>query len=165
MTRNLSTARRSLISALAISALATSFCQPAFASGTPNVEIWKVNVAKSKFSPGSNTLVIDLIGQPGKSPPAANGNPTASTFLVLSNRKVYLATADYAAASGNGVKTVDYTSWRDMNLEQIGENVRFVDDCGYWCKMGRPNNRVTLRFTSVGAGAHQMGDMLVYSKQ
>jgi hypothetical protein len=169
MTRNLSTAatRRILMSALTMFALATAFPQSAFANATRNAEIWKVNVAKSKFSAGSNTLVIDLIGQPGKlpRPDIASGDSTASTFLFLSNGKVYLATppAAYGAASGDGVKTVDYTRLRDMSLEQIGENVRFIDDCGYWCKMGRPNNRVTLSFTSVG-GAHETGDMLVYRR-
>jgi hypothetical protein len=169
MTHNLSIAatRRILMSALTIFALATGFSQAAFANAAPNAEIWKVNFAKSKFSAGSNTLVIDLIGQPGKlpHPGVASGNSTASTFLFLSNGKVYLATppAAYGAASSDGVKTVDYTRIKDMSLEQIGEDVRFVDDCGYWCKMGRPNDHVTLRFTSVG-GAHEMGDMLVYRK-
>src|SRR5258707_331760 len=98
--------------------LSTALSLPAHAA-----EIWKVNLAKSTFSSGSNTLVLERAN--GKAPTLGidvKGSPTAGTFLVISNGKIFLAEdeATYATSSGAGVRTVDYAGWRDMKLGQIG---------------------------------------------
>src|SRR5258705_13000940 len=83
-------------------------------------EIWKVDLTRSTFSSGSNTLVLERAS--GKAPPQSIDakNPTAGTFLVISNGKIFLAADDatYATSSSSGVRTVDYTGWRDMKLVQ-----------------------------------------------
>jgi hypothetical protein len=113
-------------------------------------ETWKINMAKSHFSPTSNTLVLDRArGRATTQITDAKGNPTASTFLVLSNGKVYLATDDAAPDAASGGKAIDYSLWRGMKLVQIGDRA-LAEDCGYFCKMSRPNDRMTLTFTANG---------------
>src|SRR5258708_3307264 len=66
-------------------------------------EIWKVNLAKSTFSSGSNSLVLERTSGKGSIQDIdAKENPTARTFLVISNGKIFLAADDatYATSSG-----------------------------------------------------------------
>ena len=127
-------------------------------------ETWKINMAKSHFSPKSNRLILERYsGRAATQVTDAKGNPTATTVLVLSNGKVYLATDEAAtdAPSGEAVKAGDYAHWRGMKLVQIGDIVR-ADDCGYWCKMGRPNDRMTLTYTAKGIDVSgRMSDVAV----
>src|SRR2546423_15452087 len=70
-------------------------------------EIWKVNLAKSTFGSGSNTLVLER----GNGKPTqgidAKGDPAANAFLVVANGKIYLAASETAsdATSSTGVRT------------------------------------------------------------
>ena len=130
-------------------------------------EIWKVDLAKSTFSSGSNTLVLERVS--GKAPPQSIDakNPNAGTFLVISNGKIFLAADDgtYATSSGNGVRTVDYTGWKDMKLVQIGDKVRSADHCRFACQAGLPDRNMTLTFTAkVDDVAKRMSDVLVLNK-
>ena len=89
-------------------------------------EIWKVNIAKSKFGSSSNTLVLERDnGKTTTQGVDANGNPTANTFLVISNGKIYLATDEAAYnASSAGIRTVDYTNWRGPNIVRRIDSMR-----------------------------------------
>ncbi len=142
------------LSALLVAALSL----PAHAA-----EIWKIDLAKSQFGPGSNTLVLERDSAKATNPGIdAKGNP--STFLVISNGKVYLATDPSVsdATSGNVVKTVDYTRWSDMKIVQIGDKVRSTNYCGFACQAGLPDKRMTLTFTAKGMDvSKQMGNILV----
>ena len=141
--------------------LSTALALPSHAA-----EIWKVNMAKSTFSPASNTLVLERASGKATQGIDAKGNPPASTFLVVSDGKVYLAENDATSeTSGNGIRTVDYTSWRDMKLVQIGDHVRSRDYCGFSCQSGLPDRRMTLTFTAKGIDpSKQMSNVLVLNQ-
>jgi hypothetical protein len=139
--------------------LSTALSLPAHAA-----EIWKVNLAQSTFSSGSNTLVLERAsGKASSQATDAKGNPAPGTFLVISNGKIFLAADD--ATSGAGVRTIDYNGWRDMNLVQIGDKVRSADHCGFACQAGLPDRRMTLTFTAKGVDpSKQMSNILVLNK-
>ena len=126
-------------------------------------EIWKVDLARSTFSSGANTLVLERAsGKATNQATDATGNP--GTFLVISNGNVYLATDEsaYDPSAGGGFKKVDYTRWSDMKLVQIGEKVRSTEYCGFACQSGLPDKRMTLTFHAKGADpSAQMGNILV----
>ena len=129
-------------------------------------EIWKVDVAKSTFGSGANRLVLERVS--GKATPGMElkGNPATGTFLVISNGKLYLAANESAsdATSSTGVRTVDYTAWKDMKLVQIGDKVRSADHCGFRCQNGLPEGHMTLTFTANGDVSKQMSTILVLNK-
>jgi hypothetical protein len=142
--------------------LSAALSLPAHAS-----EIWKVNLAKSKFGSGANTLVLERnSGKATSQGIDAKGNPNANTFLVISDGKIYMATDEAAYdPSGNGVRRVDYTGWKNMKLVQIGDNVRSTDHCGFRCQAGVPDPRLTLTFTAKGDVTRQMSNVLVLNEQ
>jgi len=122
-------------------------------------EVWKLNVEKSKFSSSANTLVMDRYTGKMSGPDGdAKGVPAPKKFLIISNGKLYLATdaTAYDALSGNGARAVDYTRWKDMNIVEIGDNVRSVDFCGFSCQRGLPDNRMTLTFKAKGVDPRGM---------
>lgn len=111
------------------------------------MEKWKIDMAKSHFSSGSNTLVLER----ATGSPATPGKSAGGTFLVIAGDKVYLATDETAFDSASGtVKTVDYSRWKDMKIVQIGEMVRASDYCDFHCQTGTIQTRRTLTFTAVG---------------
>jgi hypothetical protein len=132
-------------------------------------DIWKINYEKSKFSSGSNTLVLERgSGQATSQSMNPKRDPSASTFLVISDGKVYLATDEAASdvSSSNGVRKVNYTLWRDMKLVQIGYNARSTDYCGFSCQSGQPDKRMTLTFNAKGGDpSDQMRNVVVLNKQ
>src|SRR5258705_10424455 len=89
--------------------LSTALSLPAHAA-----EIWKVDLARSTFSSASNTLVLERVNAKAPPPSIDAKIPTAGTFLVISNGKIFLAADDatYATSSGTGVRTVDSAGWR-----------------------------------------------------
>ena len=115
-------------------------------------EIWKVDLAKSTFGSGANTLVLERASGKATQGMELKGTPAPGTFLVISNGKIYLAADESAsdATSSTGVRTVDYTAWKDMKLVQIGDKVRSADYCGFACQSGLPDRRMTLTFTAKG---------------
>ena len=131
-------------------------------------EIWKVDQAKSTFGAGANRLVLERVS--GKAAPGMElkGTPATGTFLVISNGKIYLAADESAsdATSSTGVRTVDYSAWKDMKLVQIGDHVRSTDYyCGFRCQSGLPERRMTLTFTAKGVDpSRQMSNILVLNK-
>jgi len=131
-------------------------------------EIWKVNFAKSKFSSGSNTLVLERdSGRTTAQGIDAKGTAAGSSFLVISNGKLYMATDEGASNvdSSTGVRKVNYSLWSHMKLVQIGGNVQSADHCGFRCQGGLPENHMTLTFTANGIDpSGQMRDVLAVNK-
>ena len=125
-------------------------------------EVWKVNFEKSKFSSGSNTLVLDRDnGKATTQGVDEKGNATASTLLIVSHGRIYLAMDEATYnATHNGVMTVDYPSMPGMKLVQIGDNVRSNDYCGFRCQTGLSENHMTLTFKAVEGRGQQINDML-----
>jgi hypothetical protein len=130
-------------------------------------EIWKVDLAKSTFGSGANRLVLERASGKATQGMELKGTPAPGTFLVISNGKIYLAADESAsdATSSTGVRTVDYTAWKDMKLVQIGDHVRSTDNyCGFRCQSGLPEGRMTLTFTAKGDVSKQMSTILVLNK-
>jgi hypothetical protein len=124
------------------------------------MEKWNINVDKSHFSSGSNTLALDRV----TSSPTAAGRPAGGSFIVIAGDKVYLATDETAfdAASGKTIKAVDYTRWKDMKIVQIGEKVRTNDHCDFHCQAGHLESHRTVTFTAIGGDpSSQMRNVVV----
>ena len=129
-------------------------------------EVWKVNFEKSKFSSGSNTLVLDRDIGKATTQVDEKGNPTASTLLIVSNGGIYLAMDEATYnATHDGVRTVAYPSMPGMKLVQIGDKVRSADYCGFRCQSGLPDRRMTLTFTAKGVDPRgDMSTILAFEK-
>jgi hypothetical protein len=141
--------------------LSTALALPANAT-----EMWKVDFAKSKFSSGVNTLVLERTTAKAAAQDVDPNGAAAGKFLVISNGRLYVATDEsYAAASTKGVKNIDYNHWIDMKLLQIGDKVRSADHCGFRCQSGLPDSRMVLTFTANGIDpSSRMGNVLVLNK-
>lgn len=148
MSRNsIPMASRSFGSALALSALMGLVTQTVFA------DEWTLNMAKSKFGPDGNSLVLERHLTPD------HPRKITGTVVVVSGGNIYLATpGPRAAVSANGVMS-------GMNLELIGTGVHAIGDCGWFCKNSHPNTRLVLGFNSAGAGPHDMGDAVVFNSK
>ena len=76
-------------------------------------EIWKVNIAKSTFSSGSNTLVLERdSGKATTQGIDAKGDTPASTFLVISNGKIYLAEDGVGSSASHAFRSPRSHPWR-----------------------------------------------------
>jgi hypothetical protein len=107
---------RALTSTLAALALATVLPQAGFAQSNGDAGLWKVNIARSTFSPHYNTMVIE------RAPTAA---ATADGgFVVISGGYVYRV---------NGAAR-DMENWKNMDLELIGYDVRASTSCRSRCQ-------------------------------
>ena len=155
MSRNISTtARHTLVSTLAALVLAAALPQAGFAA-TPDVGIWKVNPAKSKFISGFATLILSR---------AAGVNPTAGSFIVISKGNVYRVMGAPANDS-KGVQPVDYTNTSAGKGVLIGTTVQSADHCTFRCQSGLPDNRMTLTFKVADGAGQQISDMLASDGQ
>jgi len=137
-----------------------AFLSSALSLPASAMEKWKINMDKSHFSEGSNTLALDRV----TNSPTTAGRPAGGTFVVIAGDKVYLATdqAAFDAASGKTIKPVDYTRWKDMKIVQIGERVRTNDYCDFHCQAGHLESHRTVTFTAVGGDpSPQMRNVVV----
>lgn len=159
MTRNISTAaaRSTIISAFAALVVAAAIPQASFAKSPSDAGMWTVNLAKSKFGAGANTLVLEQRGHGAKAADAKS-NPAASSFLVVSGGNIYLATDTVAAASGNAITQVDYNRWSELKLIKIGDRVRSTGVCSFRCQQGLRDNR-PMTLTFAGNGIDPSGQM------
>ena len=125
-------------------------------------EIWKINYAKSHFGPAANTLVLEYKGTSQRA--ATTATPSAGSLLVIADKKVYLVTDETTASdisSSNGVRTIDYTRWRDMKMVQVGDNVRTNYYCGFRCQSGFREIGVTLTFMANGVDLSRQGNNML----
>ena len=116
---------------------------------------WKIDAAHSHFGPDYSTMVIE------RASASSGDNAGSNTFVVVTDGKVYLATAAEAFAS-NGAKKIDYSDWKDMKLVQVGENAQSIDPC-QTCLSGLAEKRLTLRFKSVNGGMPKMENVVVFN--
>lgn len=153
MTYNLSTtASRTILSTFAALTLAVALPEASSAKTASDVAIWTINLAKSKFGPESNTLVLERSRQGAMAArQSSNANTAGGSFLVISNGSVYMATDAQAYDAAPGVKRVDYNAWRSMKLVLLGDKVQTNAYCSFRCQQGLADNRsVTLTFASKG---------------
>lgn len=143
MTNNLSS--RTILSTLAILVVAGAVPDVAYADNSQ--PLLKVDLAKSHFGPGPNTLVLKpdtakAVAQDAR----ANSTPAARSLLVISNGNIYLAT-DRTGREPSSGKSVDYSHWKDMELVQIGNYARTIR-CGFFvnCQSGQADHRMTFTF-------------------
>ena len=158
MTRNTFTAaaRRTLVFTLTAAVFALALPGAGLAATTSDDGIWKVNPAKSSFRYGSATLTIER---------ARAANPTAGSFIVISNGSVYRVTGA-TASDGKGVQQVDYARMAtEGKAVLIGTKVRSTGLCGFRCQGGLPEPRMTLTFRAVIGAGQQINDMLAEQKQ
>jgi len=138
--------------------LSTALLLPAHAA-----DVWKIDLTKSKFSAGSNTLVLNR-GNEGTDSTAATRNSTTGTFLVISNGNLYVAQDEAAANawSPGSIRKIDYANWKGMRLVQIGEKVRPANVCGFHCQAGLPETHLTFTFkATAGDPTERMSKMVV----
>lgn len=157
MTPNASTAaaRRSVISTFAALALTAAFSHAGLAAPS-DAGIWRVDPTKSKMREGYTTLAIERV---------QNSNPGAGKFIVISGQQVYLVTGPMAQ-NGSGVRPVDYTSMvRDGNAVLIGTGARAKEHCGFHCRAGLPEPKLTVTFRTAGGVQHHIEDMLAYNAE
>ena len=157
MTRNTFTAaaRRTLVFTLTAAVFALALPGAGLAATSSDDGIWKVNPAKSSFRYGSATLTIER---------ARAANPTAGSFIVISNGSVYRVTGA-TASDGKGVEQVDYARMTtEGKAVLIGTNVRSTGPCGFRCQGGLPEPRMTLTFKAVIGAGQQINDMLAEGK-
>ena len=147
MNTNTYIARRIALSTFAALALATALPQAGLAADS-EAGLWKINPALSKTDSRSSRLVIDR---------AKATDGTGGAFIVFNKGKVYLATP---ATASSGIKAADYGSWKGMNLTQIGQGAKAINDCGAGCRFGEVSDRLTVTFRNIGAGGEQMSSVL-----
>lgn len=144
---------------------ATALTQIGFAQSNSIVGTWKLNLAKSTYSPGpppqSQTLNYEAVGQ-GMRVTAngidAQGNPTKVVFEVFFDGKPYpvTGTAAYDAASYKIVNdsTVEITRTKAGKVVQTATRVLSAD-----------GTTVTVTTTGVDATGQQINNVAVYDKQ
>src|SRR6266581_187163 len=81
----------------------TVLMSAAFSLPANAAEIWKINMAKSTFSAGANTLVLERASGKATHDIEVKDNSGVGTFLVISNGNIYLA-ADEAAYDPSGTR-------------------------------------------------------------
>jgi hypothetical protein len=149
---------QAVLSTVAAAFLAVALPQASIAAANAQTGVWKLNMAQSTFGTDKGTIVMERDTGAKASGATANGS---NTFLVVSNGKVFLAESEDAYAA-NGIKTIDYSSWRGMRLVEIGDRVRIEDHCGFRCQSGLPENRIRLTFrTTTDMSKTPMHDLVV----
>jgi len=136
---------QAVLSTFAAVFLAAALPQASFAASGVESGVWKLNMTQSKFGTGASTIVMQR--DTAAKPAAANDANGPHAFLVISNRKVYLAeSGDAYATAANGVTNIEYLSTHGMRLTEIGDRVHVQDLCGFRCQSGLSENTITLRF-------------------
>ena len=155
-----------MLAGIALSGLAVAGAQPAFAQSDPLIGTWKLNLAKSKYSPGppprSNTVIFEAVGQGLRATAEgidAEGKPTKAVFGPwFSDGKSYPIT---------GSPAFDAASYKQVNAS-TSESTR--------TKAGRVVQTTTLvlsadgkSFTFTATGVDEKGQQInnvsVWEKQ
>jgi hypothetical protein len=140
--------------------------QVGFAQSNPLIGTWKINLAKSKYSPGpqprSGITVFEAVGQGLRITAEgidAQGNPTKTDFGVISfDGKSYPVTGTpaYDASSYKlvNVSTFEYTRTKAGKVVQTATSVLSAD--------GKSR---TLTTTGVDEKGQQINNVAFYEKQ
>lgn len=121
-------------------------------------EMWKVNMARSKFSAGPNTLVLERYNGPASAPVVDTNGKPIQRVLIISNSKLYIAKEAAAAdaLAGKGFRTVADTAPKGPNVVQIGANAHSTDHCDFRCQGGLAPRTITLAFDASGVDPRDM---------
>jgi hypothetical protein len=145
----LTAARRTIVST--VTALILASALPTAALATPSDGIWKVNPAKSSFSSGYTTLVIDR---------TRDAHRGAGAFIVVSDGNVYLVTSA-TAQDNRGAQQVNYARMAsEGKAVLIGRNAKSTGICGFRCQGGLPELHMTLSFRAVNGAGQHINEML-----
>ena len=161
---------RRFLTALAILALAAVFAsalpQPGFAQSNPRIGTWKLNLAKSTYSPGppprSQTILSEPVGQGLRGTTEsidAQGNPAKGIFgPYLFDGKSYPVTGNPA------FDAVSLKQVNDSTVEQTrtkaGKVVQTTTDV-----ISADGKTWTLTTTGVDANGQPINNVSVYDKQ
>lgn len=139
-----------LIAAAAVAVLLGSALPQAGFAAPSEIGLWKVDKARS--NPNS-TATITLS--------RAKGAPSAADkFLAISGGAVYVVTGA-SAANSSGLKPVDFSRMTQTgDAVLIGLQPRSNDLCGFACRAGLPERRLTITFNIVKNGEQQMKEMI-----
>ena len=147
-------------------AVATALPQVGLAQSNPLIGTWKINLAKSKYSPGppprSTTTIFEAVGQGLKYTSEgidAQGNPTKTDFGVISfdgKSSPITGSPAYDAASYKQVNasTFEFTRTKAGRVVQTTTLVLSAD--------GKSS---TLTTTGVNANGQQISNVGVFDKQ
>ena len=158
-------ARRVVTSILIAFFLAAALPQIGFAQSDPVIGTWKLNLAKSKYSPGplpkSSTLHYEVTAQGLRDTSEgidAEGKPTKVVFMVIYDGKPHPTTgsADFDASTYTRVD--DYT----VNLIRIKAGKVVQTGTRVLSKDGKTE---TVTTTGVNAKGQQINNVVVYDKQ
>jgi hypothetical protein len=144
---------------------ATTLPQPGFSQSNPQLGTWKINLEKSKHSPGplpkSQTLIVETVAQGFRSTTEsidAQGNTSKIVRVYQLDEKPYPATGtpDYDAAAYRQVNasTVDITRSKAGKIVQTVSGVTSAD-----------GKTLTITGTGVNAKGQQFNNVTVYEKQ
>ena len=147
-------------------AVATALPQASFAQTSPLIGTWKLNLAKSKYSPGppprSNTAIWEAVGQGFRTRTEgidAQGNPTktdAGVFSFDGKSYPYTGNAAYDASSYKQVNasTFEFTRTKAGKVVEVNTTVLSAD--------GKSRTNTT---TGVDEKGQQINSVAVYDKQ
>ena len=112
--------------------------------------VWKVETVKQ--NPGTNTATITISRSKG-------GSSAADKFLAISGQGVYVVTGP--AASSGGFKPTDFSRMTETgDAVLVGVQPRSKNPCGFECRSGLPEQRLTLTFNLVKQGERQFNEMI-----
>ena len=147
-------------------AVATALPQAGLAQSNPLIGTWKLNLAKSKYSPGptprSNTAIWEAVGQGLRARTEgidAQGNPTKTDTGVISfDGKSYPYTGapafDARSYKQVNASTIEWTSTKAGRVVQTTTMVLSAD--------GKSR---TLTITGVDEKGQQINNVVVFDKQ
>ena len=130
--------------------LGSALPQSGFAA-TSVAGVWKVETVKQ--NPDNNTATITISRSKG-------GNSATDKLLAISGQGVYVVTGP-AAANGGGFKPTDFSRMTETgDAVLVGVQPRSKNPCGFECRSGLPEQRLTVTFNLVKQGHQQIRDMI-----
>ena len=130
--------------------LGSALPHPGFAA-TSVAGVWKVETVNQ--NPNNNTATITISRVKG-------GNSATDKFLAISGQGVYVVTGP-AAANGGGFKPTDVSRMTETgDAVLVGVQPRSKNPCGFECRSGLPEQRLTVTFNVVKQGERQFQDMI-----
>ena len=157
--------RRDVISILGAFVLAVALPEAVFAQSDPLTGTWKLNLAKSKYSPGpppkSLTLNYQGDGQNRTNVAEgvnAEGNPTRAVFMHIYDGKSHptagSAIFDATAYTRVDAYTVNFSRTKSGNIVQTGTQV-----------VSRDGKELTITTQGTGPNAQTINSVAVFDKQ
>lgn len=130
---------------------AAAFSGASFAHDATLSGPWKIDAARFYDRQASLWIERDTTG----------ANQTSGQFIVVDGENVYLASGMDAHAMN--MSTAKMAAGGKLVL--IGKYAHRTDVCTLRCRLGQPERRMTLQFTTVEGSEQFMGDMVAYNKK